>query len=148
MNPKSAMILSILIFLEPTLKMFAVPTPTIKNSSNKGFATPTSENSSAIGFATPTVKNSSVTSNPFTHEVHMRIENQWLRVQLREKTGKLTKDQAVTLRADLKSIRAKELAFYKQNKKHQLTANQENNLHEMLNKNSKTLGEVPITTNQ
>ncbi len=77
----------------------------------------------------------------------MRLQNQWLLVQLRTKSGKFTKDQADSLRTNLKLIRDQELAFYKQNNKHQLTNDQQKQLNKLLNKNSKALGENPITSN-
>lgn len=52
--------------------------------------------------------------------------------------------QAKNLRDELQSIRKKEAGFFKQNGKHDLTADQQSQPNQMLDDNGKSLPDVPI----
>jgi hypothetical protein len=82
-------------------------------------------------------------ANPQTHQINLRLRNQWTLVQKGIKSGKFTKEQGASFRADLKSVREQEVGFFKQNKSHELTADQQSQLDASLDKNSSTLGETP-----
>jgi hypothetical protein len=60
-----------------------------------------------------------------------------------KKSGKITPQQADSLKASLKSVRQQEVTYLKQNSNHELTADQESQLNALLDKNSATIGETP-----
>ena len=76
------------------------------------------------------------------HKIHTRLRTQWMLLQQGLKSGKLTKDQAVSIRDSFRSIRQQEVSFFRQNKNHDLTADQQSQLNAMLDKNSAILGET------
>lgn len=97
--------------------------------------------------ANPSSKNSVSAAHPLVHQVNTRVRKQWLLIQQGLKNGKLTKDQATSLRTSLKSIRQQEVTFFRQNNKHELTSDQQNQLNSTLDKNSSTLGETTGSSN-
>lgn len=94
----------------------------------------------------PIVKPSStpLTQSP-TNKVGLRLMNQWQLVAIDMKNGKITQAQAVSIRADLKSIHKQQSTFLKASANHQLTANQTSQLNSLLDQNSLVLGETPAS---
>jgi hypothetical protein len=81
-------------------------------------------------------------AHPILRQINIRLRNQSIRIQRDLKSGKLTKDQAVSLRANLKSVRQQEISFFKQNGNHDLTTAQQGQINALLDKNSGALGET------
>ena len=100
------------------------PTPTIQ-----GQARTTNQRS----FSTA----SSQSSN--THAVSLLLRKQMRRVQLDRKSGKLSAAQAQAMKEKLRTIRQKELGFFRQNGKKQITDDQKNQLITQLNGNESAL---------
>src|ERR1039457_257383 len=95
--------------------------------------------SSGFCLAAPTSTSTPIITNPQIHQINTRLRTQWKLIQQGVKSGKITQAQAANLRADLKSVRQQETVYFKQNGNHTLTADQENQLNQSLNKNSSTL---------
>jgi hypothetical protein len=85
-------------------------------------------------------------SHPNTHQINLRLKKQWLLIMQDYKAGKITKNQAASLRADLKAVHKQEAAYFKQNKNFELTPYQQSQLNQTLDANSGTLGETPPKT--
>jgi hypothetical protein len=94
-----------------------------------------------IWAANPT-SSSAATTHPIVHQINTRLRTQWMLIAQGLKSGKLTKDQAASLRASLKSTRLQEVSFFKQNGNHDLTTAQQTQLNTLLDKNSGTLAET------
>ncbi len=77
------------------------------------------------------------------HWINSRVRNQHLLLLKGYKAGKFSKDQAKTLFASLKAVRVQEVAFFRQNGRHELTAGQLSQLSGSLDQNSAVLGETP-----
>jgi len=69
----------------------------------------------------------------------IRLRQQNIQIQRDEKAGKLTKDQAKTLKAQVEAIRKSEIADLKQNGTKTLTDAQMAQLNEQLNTLSKSI---------
>ena len=91
-----------------------------------------------------TTRSASFGQHTPVHQFNSRIRNQRLLIQKGYKAGKLTKEQAETLSADLKAARIQVIAFFKQNRNHNLTIDQQTQLNQKLNRNSAILGETPV----
>ena len=100
--------------------------------------------STAFVQAAPISAPTPIITNPQVHQINIRLRTQWKLIQAGVKSGKIAQAQAATLKGDLKSVRQQETAFFKQNGNHTLTADQESQLNQSLNKNSATLGETPV----
>lgn len=87
------------------------------------------------------------TTPPLVHAINQRVKTQMQLTQSGVKSGKLTKDQARSVRVSVKSVRLQEFTFFKQNKSHTLTTDQINQLNQALDKNSVLLGETPTSSN-
>lgn len=88
---------------------------------------------------------SAAVAHPVTHQVNTRLRSQWMLVQQCLKSGKLTKEQASTLKASLRSVRQQEVSFLKESGNHDLTSAQLTQLNSLLDKNSSAIGEtVPV----
>jgi hypothetical protein len=90
---------------------------------------------------TPTFK-----KQPNFHAVNERVKKQWSAVLTVLNSHKITKQQAIDLRADLKSIRVKEASYIKQNPDHDLTVQQKAQLNSLLDKNAPILEVTPVPT--
>ncbi len=94
--------------------------------------------------------------HPRIHEVHHRMNDQFVRIEAGLKSGKLTQAQADQLKAQLKAVQAQMDADYKTNGKRMLTVDQKKQLNEMLDQNSKIIydekhpegGEPPAAGNK
>ena len=98
----------------------------------------------SVTFASPAPSSTSKTSvnpRPLVHQFNLRLRNQWVLIQQGLKSGKLTKDQAISLRGNLKSARQQEVGFFKLNKNHDLSTDQQGQLNALLDKNSSVLNE-------
>ena len=80
--------------------------------------------------------------NP-SNGVGIRLMNQWHLVTVDLKSGKITQAQAVSIRADLKSIHKQQATFLRASTNHQLTTAQQTQLNSLLDQNSQVLGESP-----
>jgi hypothetical protein len=85
-------------------------------------------------------------SNPIKRQIHSRIRTQMKDIRVAVKSGKLTPDQAKTLKLALVSTRKQELLFLKQDGANDLTSDQQSQLNQMLNKNSSSIGETTVST--
>jgi len=74
-----------------------------------------------------------------TERVNLRIRHQVLQIEREAHLGKLTKDQAKALKAQVETIRKQEITFLKQNGTKALTDDQVNQLNEQLNTLSKSI---------
>ncbi|HEY5039178.1 MAG TPA: hypothetical protein VIJ93_08925 [bacterium] len=95
--------------------------------------------STGFTLAAPTSSSNPSVTNPQVHQINMRLRAQMRLVQQGFKSGKLTKDQAASLRTDLKSVRQQEMAFFKQNGKKDLTTNQQTQLDQALDINETSI---------
>lgn len=88
---------------------------------------------------------SAAAAHPITHQLNTRLRSQWMLVQQGLKSGKLTKEQANTLKTSLRSVRQQEVSFLKESGNHDLTSAQLTQLNTLLDKNSSAIGEtVPV----
>lgn len=113
------LVISLSLFIYPTACVYAVPNQPSKSKPKMGAIT-----------------------NPEVRRINLRIRIQTKLIMLGVKKGNLTKKQAKTLEESLTTIRQKELAFFKQNGKPDLTPTQQNQLDKLLDKNSAVLGET------
>jgi uncharacterized protein involved in exopolysaccharide biosynthesis len=74
-----------------------------------------------------------------TDKIHLRISHQMAQIQKEAKRGKLTKDQAKALKAQVEAIRKDEVADLKQNGTKTLTDAQEVQINSQLDTLSKTI---------
>lgn len=77
---------------------------------------------------------------PNASQVSERLLKLWHLVAKDLKSDKLTKDQAVSIKTDLRSIHQQEVAFIEQNGNHELTADQQSQLNAEMDKDSQILG--------
>ena len=91
--------------------------------------------------ANPVSSKAAIKADSSSHQFNLRLRNQWMLIMQGLKSGKLTKEQAASLRADLKNTRQQEIGFFKLNQNHTLTSVQQNQLNAALDKNSNLLGE-------
>jgi ribosome recycling factor len=84
---------------------------------------------------------SGVTMKPKTpmEKLNIRLRQQNIQIQRDLKAGKLTKDQAKALKAQVEAIRKREIADLKQNGTKTLTDDQVNQLNQQLNTLSKSI---------
>lgn len=74
-----------------------------------------------------------------TERVNLRIRQQLAQIQREEHLGKLTKDQAKSLKAQVGTIRKTEVADLKANNSKTLTDDQVNQLNQQLNTLSRSI---------
>lgn len=74
-----------------------------------------------------------------TDKVNIRLRQQNIQIRRDLKAGKLTKDQAKTLKGQVEAIRKAEIADLKQNGTKTLTDDQVNQLNQQLNTLSKSI---------
>lgn len=72
-------------------------------------------------------------------KLQLRMRHQVAQIQREAKLGKLTKDQAKSLKAQVETIRKQEITFLKQNSTKTLTDDQVNQLNQQLNTLSKSI---------
>jgi hypothetical protein len=70
--------------------------------------------------------------NSNIHAVNLQLRQQMRQVRMDVKLGKLTQAQAKDVWERLKSVRVQELQFFKQNGQHEVTADQKNQLNQIL----------------
>jgi hypothetical protein len=101
---------------------------------------------SISSFAASTAYKSSVKNpHPNLHQINLRIREQKKLIQTGLKSGKLTEQQAISMRNDLKSVRQQELVLFKETGNHELTTTQQSQFNQILDKHSAILGEAPIS---
>ncbi len=77
--------------------------------------------------------------HPRVHEIHERIRLQRARIEGGIKSGKITKDEAKPLWDVLKSVHDQMQSDFKQNGKIELSEEQQNQLNQLLDENSKNI---------
>lgn len=90
---------------------------------------------------TPAV-NSSVTSStqrPLFLQVHTTMKQQLQKIAIDQKNGKLTTEQAITLRKNLKTIRKQVGSYSKSNPNHELTTDQASQTNQQLQTNAQSI---------
>lgn len=92
----------------------------------------------AFGAAQPTPVNTHIQRTPMD-KLTIRLRQQNIQIQRDEKAGKLTKDQAKVLKAQVEAIRKAEIADLKANGTKTLTDSQVAQLNEQLNTLSKSI---------
>ena|ERR1700722_14089066 len=97
----------------------------------------------AVGFQTPVhaavSATNTVSPHPLAHSVNLRLKTEWKEIQLGIKSGKISKSQGDSFRAQLKGVRQQETAFFKQNGKHEITTDQQTQLNALLDKNEQAI---------
>ena len=78
--------------------------------------------------ATPPYKG----KNPAHHAVHQKLRQEIRRIQMDEKSGKITAARAQALKAKIKGVNDQQKAFYRQNNGADLTASQTQQLNQSL----------------
>ncbi len=86
--------------------------------------------------------------HPLAQQINKRLRTQLKLIQKGLRTGKLTKEQAISLRESIKSTRQQMLAFLKQNGNFELTTDQQKQLNRGLDSNSSTIDERPAIINR
>jgi len=92
----------------------------------------------AFGAAQSTPVNTHIQRTPMD-KLTIRLRQQNIQIQRDQKAGKLTKDQATTLKAQVEAIRKQESADLKTNNSKSLTDAQVAQLNEQLNTLSKSI---------
>jgi|ERR1035441_6038324 uncharacterized protein involved in exopolysaccharide biosynthesis len=92
----------------------------------------------AFGAAQPTPVNVHIQRSPMD-KLSIRLRQQNIQIQRDVKAGKLTKDQAKSLKTQVEAIRKQEIADLKQNGTKTLTDAQVATLNEQLNTLSKSI---------
>jgi hypothetical protein len=87
-----------------------------------------------LNFPLQAATSSAVSPHPLAHSVNLRLKTEWKEIQLGVKSGKISKSQGDSLRAQLKGVRQQETAFFKQNNNHEITADQQTQLNASLDK--------------
>ncbi len=90
---------------------------------------------------TPAV-NSSVTSStqhPLFLQIHTAMKQQLQKIAIDQKNGKLTTEQAITLRKNLKTIRKQVGSYSKSNPNHDLTSDQASKVNQQLQTNAQSI---------
>jgi hypothetical protein len=102
----------------------------------------------SISFSSPISPSLTPEENPnsLSLQVRTRIREQLILIVQGLKSGKLTNRQAQTLRKGLDALHEKEKSYRKQNRNDELTASQQAEINNSLNKNSKRLGETPVSS--
>jgi hypothetical protein len=85
--------------------------------------------------------------NPTVQQIDQKIAGQMMKIQSALNKGKITRAQAKTLKDGLQAVRKKEAGFFKQNKKHILTAEQQGQLDQMLLDNARNMPPDPLEIN-
>ena len=80
-----------------------------------------------------------VTPNPAMRNVNMRMMEQMRDISRAVHSGKISKDQAKTLREQVKAIRKQQLDFMKLNGKRDMTPDQVSQINQALDANSKSI---------
>lgn len=90
---------------------------------------------------TPVVKFSLISSSqrPLLRKVHTAMKQQWQKIAIDQKNGKLTVQQAVTLRNNLKTIRKQVGSYVKGNANHELTSDQASQINQQLQTNAQSI---------
>src|SRR5260221_11868244 len=86
--------------------------------------------------------------HPLAQQINKRLRTQLKLIQKGLRTGKLTKEQAISLRESIKSTRQQMLPFLKQNGNFELTTDQQKQLNRGLDSNSSTIDERPAIINR
>jgi hypothetical protein len=79
--------------------------------------------------------------HPNLKQLNLRLRNQWQLILKSLKNNKITPQEAQTLKAGLKSIRQEELSFFQKGDHKDITAGQQTQLNQEMDKNSATIGE-------
>lgn len=93
----------------------------------------------AFGAPAPTPVSGHIIAKTPQDKLNIRLRQQNIQISRDLKAGKLTKDQAKTLRGQVEAIRKEESADLKQNGTKTLTDDQVNQLNQQLNNLSKSI---------
>jgi len=74
----------------------------------------------------------SLTPHPLLHQVNIEMKQQWQKIMIDQKNGKLTVDQAKALRQKLSDIRKQVATDFKSSANHELTADQASQINQQL----------------
>ncbi len=74
----------------------------------------------------------SLTPHPLLHQVNIEMKQQWQKIMIDQKNGKLTVDQAKALRQKLSDIRKQVATDFKGSATHELTADQSSQINQQL----------------
>lgn len=91
--------------------------------------------------ATPVVQSSLTSSpqRPLLRQVHTAMKQQWQKIAMDQKNGKLTAEQAMALRNHLKTIRKQVGSYFKGNSNHELTSDQASQINQQLQTNAQSI---------
>jgi len=81
----------------------------------------------------------SLTPHPLLHQVNLEMKQQWQKIMIDQKNGKLSTSQAKTLRENLTAIRKQVGSFSKNNPNHELTNDQASQINQQLQTNAQTI---------
>ncbi len=85
---------------------------------------------------------------PLLHQIHTRIRIQTRDIKLGLKNHSITKITAKNIKLSLLQVKKQELAYLKLNGNQDLNSAQQDQLNQLLNKNSSQLGETSSSINQ
>lgn len=90
---------------------------------------------------TPVFSNTgkALTPHPLLHQVNLEIKQQWQKIMIDQKDGKLTPDQAKAVRQTLVGIRKQIATDFKNSPNHELTANQAAQINQQLQTNAQLI---------
>ena len=90
---------------------------------------------------TPVTSNSgkTLTPHPLLHQVNLEMKQQWQKIMVDQKEGKLTVDQGNALRKTLTGIRKQVATDFKNSPNHELTAGQAAQINQQLQTNAQSI---------
>jgi hypothetical protein len=80
-----------------------------------------------------------LTPHPLLHQVNLEMKQQWQKIMLDQKDGKLTPDQAKAVRQTLIGIRKQIATDFKNSPTHELTADQAAQINQQLQTNAQSI---------
>lgn len=80
-----------------------------------------------------------LTPHPLLHQVNLELKQQWQKIMIDQKDGKLTVDQGKTLRQTLVGIRKQIATDFKSDANHELTADQAAKINQQLQTNAQSI---------
>jgi hypothetical protein len=81
----------------------------------------------------------SLTPHPLLHQVNLEMKQQWQKIMIDQRNGKLTVDQAKSLRQKLSDIRKQVAVDFKGSATHELTADQSSQINQQLQTNAQSI---------
>jgi hypothetical protein len=86
---------------------------------------------------TPSLKTGGPRQNML--QINMRFSDQWKKISVEQKSGKISSEQVKSLIGSLKSIHIKERTFLRQDGRNDLTADQTSELNQLLDANEPSI---------